>query len=325
VTAAEPAALSAASPEGPGAVLRRAREARGLTEQQAAERLNLDAGAVVAMERGDFAALGAPVFARGHLRRYGTLLGVPEEALLDSYEQARTHPEQPSLVPHSRIDMAPVRNRPAWPWAVGGTVAFLLVGGLIGYLSEFGPRLPAGVAAWFDRGSTGAEVDSAVADPRQPPTGVSGSPDDRVGGESLAASTGSPGIDLPAMGDVPSIGPAPVAPPPGAAAPVSDVAGPAAGTATTTAAPPAGQLAVSLAFAADSWAEIYDGTGQTVLYDLGRAGTERALTAAAPISVTIGNAPGVTLAVNGRRVALPPRPSGGTVARFTIAADGTLR
>ena len=84
-------------------------------------------------------------------------------------------------------------------------------------------------------------------------------------------------------------------------------------------------MSLSVAFAADSWAEIYDGSGKAVLYDLGKAGSQRTIAAAAPLSVTFGNAPAVTLAVNGRATPLPPVPAGQTVARFSIGADGTLR
>ena len=57
-------------PRGIGARLRAAREKRGLTLLQAAERLHLDVRVVEALEAGDFAALGADVYVRGHLRRY---------------------------------------------------------------------------------------------------------------------------------------------------------------------------------------------------------------------------------------------------------------
>jgi len=62
-----------------------------------------------------------------------------------------------------------------------------------------------------------------------------------------------------------------------------------------------------------------------VLYDLGQAGTQRVIAAAAPLSVTFGNAPAVSMVVNGRPTAMPPVPPGQTVARFTIEADGTVR
>jgi cytoskeleton protein RodZ len=278
--------------DGPGPSLRRAREALGLTEQQAAEQLNLDAMVVRALENDDLAALGAPVFARGHLRRYGSLLGLSEESLLSAYERAVTQPAQPSLVPHSRLEMAPVtRGRPAWPWALGGALLFLLAAGVVAYVSEFGLTLPRA-------GAPGeASVPAAVEVGSEPESGISVPVES--GGTAAVASTAT---ELPAEAS---------AAPPGldGAAPVV----------------PPGHVSVSIAFAADSWAEIYDSTGQAVLYDLGRAGTERKIAAAAPLSVTLGNAPAVTLLVNGRAAHLPLPPAGQSVARFTIAADGTLR
>jgi cytoskeleton protein RodZ len=278
--------------DGPGPTLRRAREALGLTEQQAAEQLNLDATMVRALENDDLAALGAPVFARGHLRRYGSLLGLPEQSLLAAYERAVTRPAQPSLVPHSRLEMAPAsRGRLAWPWALGGALLFLLAAGLVAYVSEFGLALPPAGAA------REASVPVALETGGEPETGITVP---EQGGETpAAASTAGEG---PAEASAASPGPEstePVAPP--------------------------GHVSVSIAFAADSWAEIYDSTGRTVLYDLGRAGTERSIAAAAPLSVTLGNAPAVTLRVNGRATSVPLPPAGQSVARFTIAADGSLR
>ncbi|MGB6605215.1 MAG: helix-turn-helix domain-containing protein, partial [Steroidobacteraceae bacterium] len=62
---------------GIGARLRAAREKRGLTVLQAAEKLHVDARVLEALETGDFAALGAPVYVRGHLRHYAELVGEP--------------------------------------------------------------------------------------------------------------------------------------------------------------------------------------------------------------------------------------------------------
>ena len=65
-------------------------------------------------------------------------------------------------------------------------------------------------------------------------------------------------------------------------------------------------------------------SGRAVLYDLGKGGTERTLTATAPLSVTIGNAAVVNVAVNGRAVA-SPRQQGQVMARFSVAPDGSVR
>jgi cytoskeleton protein RodZ len=287
--------------EGPGPALTRAREARGLSEQQAAEQLNLDVSVVYALESGDLAALGAPVFARGHLKRYGALLGLPEDQLLAAYERARTQPEQPSLVPHSRQDMAPTRDRRAWPWAVGGALLFLLAAGLIAYVSQFGLALPSRLEEPMQGASS--TTDTGVPAPLETPaTGVT----ERVSGPVANATT--TGIDAAVSG----------AADPGSA-PAPEVA-----SATPAPALEPGHVVLGMSFSADSWTEIYDGAGKAVLYDLGRAGSQRTITAQAPLSVTLGNAPAVTLSVNGRAMPMPPVPAGQTVARFKVQPDGTL-
>ena len=68
-------------PSSPGARLRRERESRGLSQQQAAESLNLDPTVILHLEANDFAALGAPVFVKGHLRRYSSLLGLGDDEI----------------------------------------------------------------------------------------------------------------------------------------------------------------------------------------------------------------------------------------------------
>jgi cytoskeleton protein RodZ len=270
---------------GLGQMLRRAREARGLTEQQAAEQLTLDVTVVSALERDDLAALGAPVFAKGHLRRYGAMLGIGEDELLAAYERARAQPETPTLIPRSRQEMMPVRGRPKWPWVIGGTLLFVLAAGLAAYVSEYGLPWPSEAP-----GESVSTADPAVI-PAPSPDALAGS-----GSVAIEPATAEPG----GLADTASADASPLPVPPG-------------------------HVSLNIRFAADSWTEIYDGFGKAVLYDLGRAGTQRAIAAAAPLSVTFGNAPAVTLLVNGRPAALPAVPAGQTVARFRVEADGTLR
>jgi cytoskeleton protein RodZ len=281
-------------PASPGARLRREREARGLTQQQAADTLNLDPMIVSSLEANDFAALGAPVFAKGHLRRYGALLGLAEDEIVAAYERSKLQAQEPTLVPKSRLEMAPVRGKPRWPWVMGGAVSFLAAAALIAYLSENG--LP-----WAD------------------------------------------GPDAPADANVPALTPEPasatrpvaaaVTPDNASATAATTDATPPVTTAATTTTDPAnpppalqpGQVSLQLRFNADSWVEVFDGAGRAVIYDLGKAGSERTVTGTAPLSVTIGNAGAVTVAINGRPVAVPPRAPGELLARFSIGPDGSLR
>jgi cytoskeleton protein RodZ len=264
-------------PSSPGARLRREREAQGISHQQAAESLNLDTMVLAHLEANDFATLGAPVFVKGHLRRYTTMLGLDQDEIVSLYEHSTQQLGEPSLVPKSRLEMAPVRGKPRWPWVVGGAATFFLASALVAYLSEHG--LP-----WID---TAPEESAAAVLQQVPATTTQASP--------AAAST------------------------PATAGPAESPPDTAAGALQP------GQVSLRVKFAADSWVEVFDGTGKAVLYDLGKAGTERTLTATAPLSVTIGDAAAVAVTVNGRVLPVLPRAQGQAVTRFSIGPDGSLR
>jgi cytoskeleton protein RodZ len=112
---------------GIGTRLRSARERKGLTVLQAAEKLHVDAHVLEALEAEDFAALGADVFARGHLRRYAELSGESPAELQSLY--ARGMPvSRPDLthIPHAEPRPRSARVLPALLVVVGFGVAGLL-------------------------------------------------------------------------------------------------------------------------------------------------------------------------------------------------------
>jgi cytoskeleton protein RodZ len=303
-------------PASPGARLRREREAQGLSQQQAAESLNLDPAVLTHLEANDFAALGAPVFVKGHLRRYAALLGLAEDEVVSMYDRSKLQLGEPSLVPKSRLEMAPVRGKPRWPWVVGGAVTFFIASALLAYLSEHG--LP-----WV-----GTPADETVAPVLQEVPATTLRPPDAT---PTPASGGSAGPQLAATAAAQTAGPAPFssssspAPDAGTPSATPQSADPAAANAPAPVALQPGQVSLQLKFSADSWVEVFDGSGKAVLYDLGKAGTERTLTAAAPLSVTIGDAAAVAVTVNGRALPALPRAEGQALARFGIGPDGSLR
>jgi cytoskeleton protein RodZ len=96
-----------------GARLRAAREARGLSIEEVAERLRLNAALVLAMEEDRLGLLGAPVFARGHLRNYAALIGAAEKEIMAAYELDEV--PGPSFLP--ALDLQPrARSRARWAW-----------------------------------------------------------------------------------------------------------------------------------------------------------------------------------------------------------------
>jgi len=113
--------------EGIGARLRSARERSRLTILQAAEKLHVDPDILEALEADDFAALGAPVYVKGHLRHYAELVGEPVEALFELYSQStRVPPPDLTRIPRAVPDDAGRLVAPAVivvvVFAVAGTV-----------------------------------------------------------------------------------------------------------------------------------------------------------------------------------------------------------
>ena len=88
---------------GTGARLRGAREKKGLTVLDAAEKLYVDARTLEALEAEDFAALGADVYVRGHLRRYAEFIGESPAELQELYASS-THAARPDLTRIPRSD-----------------------------------------------------------------------------------------------------------------------------------------------------------------------------------------------------------------------------
>jgi len=97
----------------PGLLLRGAREARGLSIEEVADRLRLNVALVLAMEEDRLGLLGAPVFARGHLRNYAALVGASERAVMDAFEAGEV-PEPTFLPALDRTPVARPRSRGAW-------------------------------------------------------------------------------------------------------------------------------------------------------------------------------------------------------------------
>lgn len=92
-------AAAAAEPDTPGGMLHAERERRGYSMQQVAEDLHLDVWVIEALEANRFLALGAPVYAKGHLRKYAMLLSLSPATVLERYQTLSGTPAEPTPVP----------------------------------------------------------------------------------------------------------------------------------------------------------------------------------------------------------------------------------
>lgn len=280
----------------PGACLKHERERRALSVQQAAEELHLDPWIVEAIEADRFQALGAPVYARGHLRKYATRLGLPVEEIIERYERLQDRPVETDPIPAALVDpVRPPRRSLKGPlWIFVGLVAVALAAwAAFKYLSMERPL--AGVQQSPPaNGSSNAVTAAAV------PVQV----------EQAAASVEPPAAatSVPVETEVSQTAP-PAAPD---AAPATNA---------TVAGEP---VQVRLEFSAESWTEVYDANGTRLMYAMGAPGRVRTLSGAPPLQVTLGSVSAVSMQVNGESVAIPRR-EGRESTRFVVDADGNLR
>jgi cytoskeleton protein RodZ len=154
---------AAAEPDTPGGMLRVERERRGYSVQHVAEDLHLDIRVIEALEANRFEALGAPVYARGHLRKYATLLGLSPVTVLARYEALGGTPPEPTPIP--AVMAVPVRvdaRRRASKLPLWIAAAIVILAGLAWLVFEL--LQPRGAGS----GTTNEVIAPAV--PQQQPT-----------------------------------------------------------------------------------------------------------------------------------------------------------
>ena len=325
---------------GIGTRLRTAREKKGLTLLQAAERMHVDARILESLEAENFAALGAPVYARGHLRHYAELVDESVAELQQLYADAtRAAPAQPDLTRIARMEPINDSGKLVGP-AVIGLVAVALVGTVWWVLtlsvdkvqptpvhnriesntagSNSGPGAGASQTTPATAANTGVGSEAPVALPA--PTPEPSPQRGQKGGASAGSKGGMPasGAKAPAAAKgAPSVA-TNTAPSPAAT-------GVATASSNATAPPPTprgkdGEL--TLKFSSDSWAEVYDASGQRLFYDVGAAASAHTVRGPAPLRVILGNASGVAVEYNGRPALIPAAVQPDGSARFVINAHG---
>jgi cytoskeleton protein RodZ len=298
---APPEAAPATALQTPGALLQQERIRRGLSVQQAAEGLHLDAWIIEAIESNHFLALGAPVYAKGYLRKYAALLELGPDMIVTRYEGLSDTPVVPTPIPVITTTPPP---RPKWPKYVAWTlIAAAVIGiGMLAY-KLLVPRFALTPAV----GTPPAPV--AIA----PATTVAPQPQ---------AQTVAPAVNDARQVAIPETKPVEVAPERPQTQPPAREPQPIAEQATPVADGPS--LQVRLEFSEASWIEVYDAAGKRLLFDVGQPGRPRVVSGIAPLSVVVGLASAVDVQVNDRAIVVPRRANKDST-RFTIGADGAVQ
>jgi len=264
-----------------------ARRSKEISARDIAKELHLDEPKVRALEQNKYELLGAAVFAKGHLRKYAELVGVPpDEIIADYYKLNRNAGAPPVVGPVRKIESG---VSPAL-WIVGAVVLIII----------------ASIAWWLTR------------EPAQPVVQTEAG----TLAPFVSDASDEPGLDeAPESADGVSESEAPVEmeelPPPetvlaSAAAPVSE---PEPFDEAVSLLP---QVRVELSFTGDCWTEVSDASGRRLFFDLGTAGRVVALSGDEPLRIVLGEYENVDITVDGRDYPIPSSAISGRLVRLTI-------
>lgn len=280
---------------GPGAIVRAAREARGLTRQHIADSLNLGQRVIEDIETENWARLPTPAFTRGYLRAYAKLLDIDPDDVSSAFEAALARGEV------RRADVSPLQRKQGrgvadvaqkHPGAVLTSAVGAVICAVLIVLWTVWPT---------SKGSVAAPPVAAVADPIAPkPLTVA-----PVAAEPAKESDQTNNVVAPvaavATASVPAASAAPAAP---STKPLpARLSSDAPGVRRISA---SGDDRLTFSFTQDCWVEIKDAQGGSLYSDLSKRGDTLELVGRAPFHILLGNAPAATLAFNNERVALSP-------------------
>jgi cytoskeleton protein RodZ len=270
-----------------GERLRAARRENDISVRDIAKELHLDEPKVRALEENSFELLGAPVFAKGHLRKYAELVGVSVDDILADYYQLNRSAGAPPVVGPKRVQP---RDISLGPWILGGMLAIVV----------------AGTAFWWFTREPQVEDEAAVEPATLAPFASQGEDDslpidleaDNTSDLAAASVESGDAEDSPAVMESAPLLTEPV---------IQD--------ASDSLLP---QVQVELTYSGDCWTEASDASGRRLFYDLGSAGRVVTIGGDAPIRIVLGDGDNVSIRVEGRDYPIPNSARSGRLARLTI-------
>jgi cytoskeleton protein RodZ len=260
-----------------------ARRANNISMRDIAKELHLDEVKVQALEDNRFDVLGAPVFAKGYLRKYAELVNVPiDDVMADYYRMNRTAAAPPVVGP--RRPKAPSGLLPG-PWIVGFVILAVAAAGAWWWLD----RVPA---------SPGPAEPQPAPGRIEPATAATESAPDAQPAEDVAFDVQEPSPGTEATSD--------------SAAPEADP------PADLPAASGAGETRLQLDFTGDCWTEVTDAMGRRLYFGLGTDGRSITVSGEPPLRVLLGNNDNASLRVDGEIYTVRPSELRGNTARLSI-------
>lgn len=283
---------SASEPQGPlgGERLAEARRTQKISVVEIAKELHLDEPKIRALERNEFDVLGAPVFAKGHLRKYAKLVQVDEQDIMADYYQLDRAASMPPVVSTRRRQR---REMSPGPWIAVIVVIIVVATGYWWFTSQpviIGEPQPESMPQQLEA-QPAAEPErqqqlQPAVQPVSEPDSVQSEDDDSA---VLTAAAGEPDASLTDIVQTPELGD--------------------------------GQMRLLVTYTGDCWTEISDARGRRLFFNLGTDGRTVELSGEEPFNVLFGNADNVRIMVNGEERVIAAAERRGRTARLTISGS----
>ena len=261
--------------ERPGARLRAAREAAGLSVDDVAQQLKLAPRQVRALEEESFEELPGRTFSRGFMRNYARLLDLDAQELLTQLPQ---NVQAPLQSPSLRATATTIAELPCGAPAKIGFARWLIPLVLVTCV------VGAATYEWYRNGFTVATepYQRATAPPRKlAAVAVSQLPNPLANTVPIQPATAEASVSAGSNGS-------------GATSP------------NATTGPAETDALLILTYTGPSWTEVHDRSGQVVVSRLVAQGSVESVRGSAPFELTLGNADAVSVTYLGKPVDLTP-------------------
>ena len=287
-----------------GLILRQARERRGLSVEEVADRLKLMPRIIRALEQADIEALPQAAYARGFVKAYGNLLELEQELLYAGMEDAwPDDSHQPPPAPYEPAQEGPGGRKGRLAMLIS-LVLILVVAGGFWFFRDLNLLLPAGVLPKAE------PAISAKNELPSPSVQVRNMPPPASRNQTIASPASPPSVASPATAAAPSAAPSQPSSPavPMDSRRADNVPGAAPQTAFAPAAasalPQDGPHNLVIIALAECWVHSNADNTDTRQFSL-RKGDTFALTFNKKLVLKLGNAGGVRIRLDGRDLEPP--------------------
>lgn len=290
-----------------GQLLRQAREQRNMSDADVALQLNLRLALVQQIEADQLDSSILITFVRGYLRAYARLVKLPEQQVLQAFEQqnaGNAEHSKPMQTFSNRTGHQATENRFMWlTYAIGFILVLMLV--LWWWQTTRpgadDPSQPPAAAATTDsllatdNSSNNINSSDSSENSDSSDTAVI-TPDNVTAGSNNAAAVVDSQADFMASQTLPSLTSEPLA---------EEVSA-------------AQQDVITMNFQDNCWIDVLDADGNRIAYGTKEAGYQMTVSGKAPFVVTLGNPSVVRITLNNQPFDMSSLPDG-RVAKFTLA------